>query len=639
MTYPTGEKIEYQWDADSRLTLVRDWNGGKHTVQYAGNDRGYILHGPNGLDTHTRLNDLGLTESIVVAWQSSSVFSLGYAYDQEDRVSVLSDSAFGERAFRYDAEGQLLVTRSQNDELKESFQYDAAGNTVQISGKIAQFDAANQMLSQGHSRFSYDGRGNLVSMITVEGIWRFTHNGRNHMVRSESPDGKVTSYAYDAYGRRVRKTSGEVAVEFIWAGEQLIGEIVKTGDTVVRRDYLYFPGTFTPLAMRVGGKVYSYHTDHLGTPRLLSAPDGSIVWAAGYSSFGQTRISRATVENPLRAPGQYFDNETGLHYNRFRYYSPVMGRYLSRDPLSLLAGSNFYRYAGNNPINRADPLGLLDWGSVAMIAAKASAVVAAVAVGAAVTIALAPIALPLAIILGGAAAGAVGFGLNEYLAHGFCIPCILKEMARGAAIGILASLPFAIPAALGIAVGATAFMGLGGLSGAIGYFADWKSCPLTPWSWTGFWKTVAFSAVTAGALRFVMGAATARSAADTPTTEAPSASNEALASRANEIHGKLDPIAQTKRTTAVASVTDANGNSSIRVGSSANTLTPAQRAALLPGETPVSGPGHAEVTVINAAQNLGMQVNAVAASRPICPDCAQAIQAAGAGPASPLKQP
>jgi hypothetical protein len=112
-------------------------------------------------------------------------------------------------------------------------------------------------------------------------------------------------------------------------------------------------------------------------------------------------------------------------------------------------------------------------------------------------------------------------------------------------------------------------------------------------------------------------------------------SDEELAKRAAEVHGALDPIAQNMRTTAAASVTDANGNTSVLVGSSNNTLSPAQRAALQPGETAVSGPGHAEVTVINAAQSQGMTVNAVAASRTICPDCQQAIQAAGARPVNP----
>ncbi|MBS1813671.1 MAG: RHS repeat-associated core domain-containing protein [Acidobacteria bacterium] len=116
-------------------------------------------------------------------------------------------------------------------------------------------------------------------------------------------------------------------------------------------------------------------------------------------------------------------------------------------------------------------------------------------------------------------------------------------------------------------------------------------------------------------------------------------SDAALAGRANAIQAAQDTFGQTKSTTAAASVTDANGNTSVMVGSSRNALTPSQRAALRPGETAVTGSGHAETTVINAAKSQGMTVNSIAASRPICSSCAQAIQDAGARPITPLKQP
>lgn len=524
MTYPSGEKIEYQWDADSRLVEVLDWNGGKHAVHYAEHDRGFSLRGPNGVDTHTQLTDLGSAENIVVARESKAILSLGYAYDDENRVSSLRDSAVGDRSFCYDAEGQLLSARSQNDALNESFQYDAAGNPVLLSGKPARFDAANQMLSHGHSRFAYDGRGNLVAMDSAEGIWRFAYNDRNYIVRAESPSGEVTTYVYDAYGRRIRKIRPDSVVEFTWAGEQLIGEVIKMGDSVVRRDYLYFPGTFAPLAMRVAGKVYSYHTDHLGTPRMLTAPDGSIAWAASYSCFGEARISRATVDNPLRAPGQYFDAETGFYYNRFRYYSPVMGRYLSRDPLGLLADSNFYRYVGNNPINQADPLGLVQWLKVAAITcaivAVAAVAVVTVAVVGPVLVAAAPAALAAvglsastaviagsaaaaATLIAGAAAGALSEGLNENIeGKKICWPCILKA----AGVGALGALPIAAlafvyppagllgPASIAISApyGLTAAAGAG--EGAISYLGNCIDGANPSCNMKGFVSTVAVHA-------------------------------------------------------------------------------------------------------------------------------------------------
>jgi hypothetical protein len=110
-----------------------------------------------------------------------------------------------------------------------------------------------------------------------------------------------------------------------------------------------------------------------------------------------------------------------------------------------------------------------------------------------------------------------------------------------------------------------------------------------------------------------------------------------LAARATEIHGALPLATQSRTTTAVASAATAEGNSVTLVGSSEVRLRPVQRAMLSPGEVAVSGQGHAEVTLLNYAQTNNMTVNAVAASRPICPGCAVAINNAGAIPASPLK--
>ena len=106
------------------------------------------------------------------------------------------------------------------------------------------------------------------------------------------------------------------------------------------------------------GTIYYYHNDHLGTPRRLSDATGNVVWSADYEPFGNVQVTVNTVSNNLRFPGQYFDQETGLHYNYFRYYSPDIGRYLRSDPLGLLADFNTYLYAAGNPVRFTDPEGL-----------------------------------------------------------------------------------------------------------------------------------------------------------------------------------------------------------------------------------------------------------------------------------------
>jgi hypothetical protein len=110
-----------------------------------------------------------------------------------------------------------------------------------------------------------------------------------------------------------------------------------------------------------------------------------------------------------------------------------------------------------------------------------------------------------------------------------------------------------------------------------------------------------------------------------------------ISQRATQIHSTLSTATQSRTTTAVATATTSEGNTTTLVASSEKSLRSPQLAALKPGEVPVSGIGHAETTILNYAKTNGMQVNAVAASRPICSGCATSISNAGAVPASPLK--
>ena len=86
-------------------------------------------------------------------------------------------------------------------------------------------------------------------------------------------------------------------------------------------------------------EIYYYHNDHLGTPMAMTDENGTIVWKADYKPFGNAEIDPAsTITNPFRLPGQYYDGETGLHYNYYRYYAPGVGRYLRGDPIGLSGG-------------------------------------------------------------------------------------------------------------------------------------------------------------------------------------------------------------------------------------------------------------------------------------------------------------
>jgi len=117
------------------------------------------------------------------------------------------------------------------------------------------------------------------------------------------------------------------------------------------------PEPFAPHA------VYYYHTDHLGTPQALTDEQGRLALEMDYQAWGEAReviaeaATSAGIRNPFRFQGQYHDDESGLHYNRHRYYDPEIGRFISRDPIGLMGGINTHNYAPNS-IQWVDPLGL-----------------------------------------------------------------------------------------------------------------------------------------------------------------------------------------------------------------------------------------------------------------------------------------
>jgi len=139
-------------------------------------------------------------------------------------------------------------------------------------------------------------------------------------------------------------------------------QIAEAGKTVA--DAVRFVPTGAPPPPSTQTTLYYIHTDHLGTPKALTDPTGTVVWTAIHDPFGLATVNEDpdndtnTVTFNLRFPGQYYDSETGLHYNLNRYYSPKEGRYITSDPIGLEGGLNTYLYAEANPIGIFDPMGL-----------------------------------------------------------------------------------------------------------------------------------------------------------------------------------------------------------------------------------------------------------------------------------------
>ena len=472
VTHPSGDSVEFSYDADRRLAQAIDWNGGVHRFAYSSDDRRVSIQLPNGAICDIGLSQTGRLSTSALRGHALNYAELnwGFEYDEEERLIRFrtGDEAVG--SYVYDAEGHLTQFTARG--FSHSFEYDAAGNRTRAAGEVASFNELNQLVSQGNKRCEYDARGNLVALLEGARSWNFEYDLRDQLTRAVAPDGRQTTYGYDAFGRRIAKRSSDREIRYVWAGEQLIEERITAGNITECREYMYIPDTLIPFAMRIDGAVHCIHTDQIGTVRAITDSDGNVVWNAEYSAFGMASASGSRITNALRLPGHYFDGETGLHYNRFRYYSPDLGRYLSRDPIGLPGGLNLYAYVNNDPVNAVDPLGLWSW------AAVAAGVVTAI-----VVVALAPLTGPLLVLAAGAAAGAAFYSVNEAVTNPKAtVGSVLVQGVKGAVVGAVASIPFmlAMPAGAGYIMTA----GAGLVSGELGYAADWvvNGCHAKDWN-------------------------------------------------------------------------------------------------------------------------------------------------------------
>ncbi|TEW80385.1 type IV secretion protein Rhs, partial [Serratia marcescens] len=200
----------------------------------------------------------------------------------------------------------------------------------------------------------------------------------NRLVQAHGrgPQGEFEAqYHYDALGRRSRKAvrykgKTEQTTRFLWQGYRLLQEQRDDGS---RRSWSYDPASlWSPLAAleQAGDSrsadIYWYHTDLNSAPLEVTDAAGNLCWSGQYDTFGKlqgqtvagaAKRQGAQYQQPLRYAGQYQDDESGLHYNLFRYYEPEVGRFTTQDPIGLRGGLNLYQYAPN-PLMWVDPLGL-----------------------------------------------------------------------------------------------------------------------------------------------------------------------------------------------------------------------------------------------------------------------------------------
>ena len=292
-----------------------------------------------------------------------------YEYDPAGELVRTLDKLRGEIKYEYEANGQLHSRETGRLVDSEEFRYDAAANRLNFN--TSQFDHVkdNRIKRWRDQEYTYDAWGNLIEKRSgLTKLQKFTYDCENRLVRAEtmanSQVHSVGTYRYDSLGRRVGKTSeidGQTEHKhFLWQGLQMLREETPWQSSL----YIYEPGSYAPLARVDQGEgeaeqtLYNFHTDQIGTPLEMTDVDGQIVWQATYKAWGEVEsLAVSEIEQKLRFQGQYFDDETGLHYNTFRYYDPEVGRFITQDPIGLLGGMNLFKY-NQNPIIWIDPLGL-----------------------------------------------------------------------------------------------------------------------------------------------------------------------------------------------------------------------------------------------------------------------------------------
>ncbi|WP_198402813.1 right-handed parallel beta-helix repeat-containing protein [Methylomonas koyamae] len=360
-TGPDGVTYRYLYDEANRLIALELPDGKRVTYN------GYTWNSPNrmtlpgGVTTDYSYDALQRVKQIHSKDPLQNTL-MNYRYQRSAGGNITGKlTEHGDYAYQYDVLDRLSGV--DNPTLTdEAYTYDALGNRKTAANTVGewQYDANNRLLSYPGNNFAYDANGNLQTKTALGSQRVYRHDIANRLTRVERTDGSaVAEYYYDPFGRRLWKDVAGVRTYFAYAEEGLVGEFNGQGGLI--KSYGYQPDslwTTGPLFQRVNGQYYWYQHDHLMTPQKLVDSNGLVVWSARQEAFGNMHVSLAAVGNNLRFPGQYYDQETGLHNNFQRMYNPNIGRYIENDPIGHLGGLNLYGYSDNSPIDIIDHLGM-----------------------------------------------------------------------------------------------------------------------------------------------------------------------------------------------------------------------------------------------------------------------------------------
>jgi RHS repeat-associated protein len=363
---PTGMESRWGYDGASRPAQVAV---GRHTMSFrydaAGQEIGREVDDlvlTQAWDVNRRLVNQAMTAS-----GGGAVVRRSYHYQGAELSAV--DDAVAPRRYGLDRLGR--VTSVEGPQWTERYGYSATGNLASDATS-----AGTLTMTARDADYSYDRQGRVVlrrrkRLSHKPDLWRYQWNSDDRLVGVTTPDGVRWTYLYDPLGRRIAKqrhaADGSVAerIDFAWDGSVLVEQTHSAGHTT---SWEYDTASFRPLAQTervrtadqtwVDQRFYAIVTDIVGTPTELVDEHGTVAWQGRANLWGDG-VGAGTASTPLRFPGQYFDPESGLHYNYLRHYDPVSASYVSPDPLGLFGGPSPHGYV-HNPTGWTDALGLTE---------------------------------------------------------------------------------------------------------------------------------------------------------------------------------------------------------------------------------------------------------------------------------------
>ncbi|MFE9437125.1 RHS repeat-associated core domain-containing protein [Streptomyces sp. NPDC006640] len=388
-TTPSGASTTWTYDAAGNRTQLnasghsvlfeRDWSGNE--VRRSVGENITLTHAYDGLGRRTSLS--------LSARGEVPVLHRAYRFGADGNLVGDDDQFHGDRRFDLDLAGRVTAVHANN--WTESYAYDGAGNLTRASWPAKYFGedstgdrayAGTRLVGSGGTSYEYDALGRTVlrrkkRLSRKPDTWRYTWDVESRLTSVTTPDGTLWRYMYDPLGRRTAKQriaeDGRTVAEqvvFTWDGatlcEQTTRERSYSHAVTVTWDY----DGFHPIAQteriaeaeapqeEIDSRFFGIITDLIGTPTELFDEGGAVAWRARSNLWGKAAWNAdATAYTPLRFPGQYYDPESGLHYNYFRLYDPESARYLTPDPLGLAPAPNPVAYV-HNPHTGIDPLGL-----------------------------------------------------------------------------------------------------------------------------------------------------------------------------------------------------------------------------------------------------------------------------------------